>query len=112
LVCARVVAGACSRVGSGRDRERIIGEVCAEDGWEAIRLAVAADHVHVFVRASPSAAAREVARAVKGGTSRLLREQHPVLLRMSSLWRRRDFCSTVGNVLEPTVDRYIAAQIG
>lgn len=94
------------------DCERIIREVCCEHRWEAIRVAVAVDHVHLFVRADPSTAAHQIARAVKGRTSRLLREQHPVLLRMPSLWTRSYFCSTVGNVSQSTVDRYIAAQIG
>lgn len=94
------------------DCERIVREVCAEHRWEAIRVAVAPDHVHLFVRADPSTAAHKVARAVKGRTSRLLRERHPVLLRMPSLWTRSYFCSTVGNVSQATVDRYIAAQIG
>jgi len=94
------------------DCERIVGEVCAEHGWEVIRLAVAPDHVHLFVRADPLTAAHVVARAVKGRTSRLLRETHRELLGMASLWTRSYFCSTVGNVSQATVDRYIAAQIG
>jgi putative transposase len=96
----------------GGDCERIIREVCAEHPWEAIRLAVESNHVHLFVRADPATAAHEVARAVKGRTSRLLREQHPVLLRMPSLWTRSYFCWTVGNVSQSAVDRYVAAQAG
>jgi putative transposase len=103
----RVLEGAVAA-----DCERIVREVCVEHGWEAIRLAVAPDHVHLFVRADPSTAAHEIARAVKGRTSRLLRERHPVLLKMPSLWTRSYFCSTVGNVSQAMVDRYIAAQIG
>jgi putative transposase len=97
---------------AAEDCERIIGEVCAERGWEAIRLTVAPDHVHLFARANLATAAREVARAVKGGTGRLLREQYPVLLRLPSLWTRSYFCSTVGSVSDSTVQRYVAAQIG
>ena len=95
-----------------RDCERIIREVCMEHGWGAIRLAVRPDHVHLFVRADPSTAAHEIARAVKGRTSRVLRDTHRELLKMPSLWTRSYFCSTVGNVSQATVDRYIAEQIG
>jgi putative transposase len=94
------------------DCDRVIREVCAEHGWETIRLAIQPDHVHLFVRANPSTAAHEIARAVNGRTSRLLRDKHRHLLKLPSLWARSYFCSTVGNVSQETVDRYIAAQIG
>lgn len=103
----RVLVGAVAG-----DCERIIREVCLEHEWEAIRLAVQPDHVHLFVRADPSTAAHVIARAVKGRTSRVLRDTHRELLKMPSLWTRSYFCSTVGNVSQHTVDRYIAEQIG
>jgi len=92
--------------------ERSIRAVCAERRWEVVRLAVRPDHVHLFVRASPSVAAHEIARACKGRTSRVLRERYRELLRLPSLWTRSYFCSTVGNVSQQTVDHYIAAQVG
>jgi putative transposase len=95
-----------------QDCERIIREVCVEHGWEALRLAVQPDHVHLFVRADPSTAGHAIARAVKGRTSRILRDTHRELSKMPSLWTRSYFCSTVGNVSQATVDRYIAEQIG
>lgn len=98
--------------GVARDCERIIREVCDEHGWPVIRLAVQPDHVHLFVRANPSVAAHEIARACKGRTSRVLRDRYPRLRRLPSLWSRSYFCSTVGNVSQTTVERYIAAQVG
>ncbi|HEY7935338.1 MAG TPA: IS200/IS605 family transposase [Solirubrobacteraceae bacterium] len=73
---------------------------------------LAPDHVHLFVRAGPSTAAHEIGWAVKGRTSRLLRERYLVLLRMPSLWTRSYFCSTVGSVSQAMVERYVAAQVG
>lgn len=95
-----------------RDCTRVIGEVCAERGWEVVRLSVRPDHVHLFVRADPSTAAAEVARACKGRSSRLLRGLYPELLRLPSLWTRSFLCSTAGNVSRRTIDRYVAAQRG
>lgn len=94
------------------DCDRLIHEVCAERNWEVVRLAVAPDHVHLFVRADPATAAVDIVRACKGRTSRVLRECHRELLRLPSLWTRSYFCSTVGNVSQRTVDRYIAEQAG
>ena len=91
---------------------RLVREVCRERRWEVVRLAIGPDHVHLFVRASPSVAAHEIVRACKGRTSRVLRDRDRELLGLPSLWTRSYFCSTVGNVSQQTVDRYIAAQIG
>jgi putative transposase len=96
----------------GEDCARLIREVCQEYGWDVVRLAVMADHVHLFVRADPGTAAADVVRACKGRTSRLLRQAHPALLRLPSLWSRSYFTSTAGNVSQAVVDRYIAAQKG
>ncbi len=103
----RVLGGAV-----GRDCGMVIGEVCPERGWEIARFAIQPDHVHLFVRASPSVAAHEVVRACKGRSSRVLRDRHRELLRLPSLWTRSYFCSTVRNVSQATVDSYVAAQIG
>ncbi len=98
--------------GVGAGCGRLTREVCAERRWEVLGLAVRPDHVHLFVRASPSVSAHEIARACKGRTSHVLRERHRELLRLPSLWTRSYFCSTVANLSQATVDRYIAAQIG
>jgi putative transposase len=95
-----------------RDCATLIREKCAEQGWEVIELAVQPEHVHLCVRATPSDAAAEIVRAVKGVTSRVLRQRYPVLLRLPSLWTRSYFCATAGNVSRETIQRYVAAQKG
>jgi putative transposase len=103
------------------------GGVAQEDGWHILELAIDPDHMHLFVRASPSVAAANapalwarVVRHCKGFTSRELRRQYPFLKRLPSLWTRSypsaslrtSFASTVGNVSSETIQRYIAAQRG
>lgn len=103
-----------------QDCRRLIETKCSEKGWHILELAIDLDHIHLFVRVSPSVAAAEVVRQCKGLTSRELRRQYPFLKRLPSLWTRSypstslrtGFASTAGNVSSDTIRRYIAAQKG
>jgi putative transposase len=102
------------------DCRRLIEDKCSERGWQILELAVDPDHIHLFVRVSPSVAASDVVRHCKGLTSRELRRQYPFLKRLPSLWirsypstlLRTGFASAAGNVSSETIQRYIAAQRG
>jgi putative transposase len=94
------------------DCRRLIERKCAEQGWEILKLAVQPDHVHLFVQAWPSVSAAEVVKECKGITSHDLRQKHPVLKRLPSLWTRSYFAATAGNVSAEAINRYIAAQKG
>jgi putative transposase len=95
-----------------QDCRRLIESKCSEKGWHILELAIDPDHIHLFVRVSPSVAASDVVRHCKGLTSRELRRQHPFLKQLPSLWTRSYFASTAGNVSSETIQRYIAAQKG
>jgi len=95
-----------------QDCRRLIESKCNENGWHILELAVDPDHIHLFVRVSPSVAASDVVRHCKGLTSRELRRQYPFLKRLPSLWTRSYFASTAGNVSSETIQRYIVAQKG
>ena len=90
----------------------LIERKCSERGWEILELAIQPDHIHLFVRVPPTVSASEVVKACKGLTSHDLRQHHPHLLRLPSLWTRSYFASTAGNVSAATIARYIAAQTG
>jgi putative transposase len=90
--------------------EQIIHEVCQEHEWRVIRLAIQPDHVHVFLRSNPYTLPTDIAHAIKGRSSHLLREEFPLLLRMPSLWTRSTFYSTAGNVSAETIQKYIERQ--
>jgi putative transposase len=90
-----------------QDCERLIRQKCTEKGWQALALAIRPVHVHLFIRVFPTPAAAEVVKEIKGLTS--LRQKHPVLLRLPSLWTRSSFASTAGNVSEETIRRSIEA---
>ena len=96
------------------DRLRaLVGEIAAEHGWAVVELAVQPDHVHLVVRCRPTDSPHLVVRAVKGRTSRVLRQEFAVLRRrLPTLWTRSYFCGTTGNVSAATIQRYVAAQKG
>ncbi len=47
---------------------------------------------------------------VKGGTSRILRDEFSHLHQMPSLWTRSYFVSTAGNVSSQTIKRHVERQ--
>jgi REP-associated tyrosine transposase len=101
---------------AARCRELIEGKCaehkCAEHGWEILALAIQPDHIHLFVRVTPSESASEVVKESKGVTSFYLRREFPHLLKLPSMWTRSYFASTAGNVSQQTIQRYIVAQTG
>ena len=76
-------------------------------------LDVMPDHVHTFLETDPRWAPAEIAARFKAVTSRVLREEFPILRsRLPTLWSRSYFIGSVGAVSEATIRRYIAAQKG
>jgi hypothetical protein len=64
----------------------------------------------LFVNVPPTVPAHKVANAIKGRSSRYLRQEFPHLLKLPSLWTHSYFVSTAGNVSSETVRRYIEEQ--
>jgi putative transposase len=90
--------------------EQLLRETAQELGCEVIELAIQPDHLHFFVSATPEFAPNQLVARFKGRSSRVLREEFPVLMRMPSLWTRSYFVSTAGNVSSEAVTAYVAAQ--
>jgi putative transposase len=94
------------------DCRALIQAKCTEHGWHIEELAIQPDHIHLFVRVWPTTSAAKVLKEVKGVTSHELREKHPQLRKLPSLWTRCYFAATAGNVSQETIRRSIAAQKG
>jgi putative transposase len=93
--------------------KELLAEVAAERGLTLHAVEVMPDHVHLFVESDPTLAVAEIVNRLKGRTSRVLRQEFPVLRsRLPTLWSRSYFAATVGAVSEATIRRYIAAQKG
>jgi putative transposase len=98
-------------VGLVHDRlKQIIEEVASSHHWTVLRLAIQPDHVHLFLRSNPYTMPTDIAHAIKGRSSHILRVEFPHLQRMPSLWTRSTFYSTAGNVSAETIQTYIERQ--
>lgn len=87
---------------------------CAEvNQFEILELAIQPDHVHLLLSAKPRYSPADIMQLIKGGSSKLIREEHPELeefLWGDSFWADGYFVSTHSVVSESTVRNYIKAQ--
>lgn len=90
--------------------KQIIGEVASELNIQVLALEVMPDHLHLFVSSRPELCLTHIVKAMKGRSSRVLREEFPDLQRMPSLWTHSYFVSTAGNVSADTIKKYIEEQ--
>lgn len=85
----------------------ILNEVALENDWLVKALEIAPDHVHVLIEHSSQVAIHQIVRALKGRSSRLLRQEFPHLLKLPSLWTRSYFYDTTGKVSTAKIKEYI-----
>jgi putative transposase len=102
------------KVIGGRMEQRlkeIVAEVIAEKGAWLIELETMPDHVHLLVEVDPQFGVHKLVKAIKGRSSRLLREEFPWLCsRLPSLWTNSYFVATVGGAPLSVIKRYVETQ--
>ncbi|MFI6882705.1 IS200/IS605 family transposase [Streptosporangium canum] len=102
------------RVLGGQIEERLkqlIREVIEEKGAWLVELDVMPDHVHLLVEVDPQFGIHTLVKAIKGRTSRLLREEFPALKsKLPTLWTNSYFVATVGGAPLEVVKRYVDNQ--
>src|SRR5450755_2967568 len=77
--------------------QQIISEVCEEQHSDIVRMEIMPDHVHLLVECDPQFGIHRLVRLLKGRSSRLLRQEFPVLKqKLPTLWTNSYFVSTVG----------------
>ena len=77
--------------------KELIQEIAKELKLEIIELEVMPDHVHILLEVDPQFGIHRAVKALKGRTSRILRQEYPWLRsRIPTLWTNSYFCSTVG----------------
>ena len=75
------------------------------------KMEVMPDHIHLFIKASPTDSPHWIVQQFKGYTSRILRSEFPDLKsRLPTLWTRSYYCESVGHISEATILRYIEDQ--
>lgn len=91
--------------------KQIVSDVCDETNSEVIEIEVMPDHVHLLVGCDPQFGIHRLVRAIKGRSSRILRDEFPKLKsRLPSLWTNSYFVCTVGGAPLAVIKQYIENQ--
>jgi putative transposase len=91
--------------------KEIIAEVIAEKGAWLIELEAMPDPVHLLVEVDPQFGVHRLVKAIKGWSSRVLREEFPWLKsKLPSLWTNSNFVATAGGAPLSVIKRYIETQ--
>ena len=91
--------------------KELIQEIAKELKLEIIELEVMPDHVHILLEVDPQFGIHRAVKALKGRTSRILRQEYPWLhSRIPTLWTNSYFCSTVGGAPLSVIKQYIENQ--
>lgn len=87
-----------------------ITAACAEHDLTLLACETDLDHIHVFVSARPAVSPADVARLLKGASSRAVRHSHPKVAASAGprgLWAQSYYVGTVGDMSAETVKHYI-----
>lgn len=93
--------------------ETLIRECAEVNGWAIEELNIQVDHVHMLVQLKPDISVSRVVQLVKGGSSRILREEMPEIKEFlwgESFWADGYFAETVGKCTESAIKTYIKNQ--
>ena len=94
------------------DVREIIKTLCKYKKVEIIEGAVCADHVHLCLNIPPKICIGEFMGYLKGKSALMIYDRHPELGNKwdRSFWARGYYVSTIGNVDEATIKKYIKDQ--
>ena len=102
------------RVLEGRIEARLkelIRAVVADKGAWLVEMEVMPDHVHLLVEVDPQFGVHRLVKAIKGRSSRVLRQEFPHLKsRLPTLWTNSYFVATVGGAPLAAIKRYVENQ--
>ena len=91
--------------------KEIIIAICKEVSVDIIEMEIMPDHVHLLLEVDPQFGIHRAVKAIKGKTSRILRQEFPWLKsRIPTLWTNSYFCSTVGGTPLSVIKQYIENQ--
>lgn len=91
--------------------KELIEEICTESDIQVIEMEIMADHVHLLIEVDPQYGIHRAVKQIKGRTSRILRQEFPILVRrLPTLWTNSYFVSTVGGAPLSVIKQYIENQ--
>ena len=90
----------------------ILRTLCQYKKVEIVEGAVCSDHVHLCVSIPPKISVSEFVGYLKGKSALMIHDKHPEMTNKwnRQFWARGYYVTTIGNVNEETVKRYIAEQ--
>ena len=91
--------------------KQLIAEGCQQCDARVEGLEVMPDHVHLLVNVDPQFGIHRLIKALKGRSSRILRQEYPSLCtRLPSLWTNSYFVATTGGAPIEVIKYYIQEQ--
>ena len=91
--------------------KEVLVQIAEESGCTIETMEVMPDHIHIFLKATPTIPIHLIVKNLKGKSSRILRTEFPHLKRrLPCLWTRSYYCETIGCINEETIKRYIENQ--
>ena len=94
------------------DLAKILHDLCAYKGVEIIEGHLMPDHVHMLVSIPPKYSVSQFMGYLKGKSALMIYDKHPELGNKfeREFWARGYYVSTIGNVDEETIRKYIREQ--
>ena len=90
--------------------KKLVSEISKRNGYNILAMECHIDHCHLFLNVPPSVSPADVMRIIKANTSRVLKEEFQDAIKTNTIWTRRYFVSTAGNVSNDTIRKYIETQ--
>lgn len=91
--------------------KELLIEKSNNNGWNIEKLEIMPDHIHIFIKATPSDSIGHIVSQLKGYTSFVLRKEFKELkTRLPTLWTRSFYVETVGHISEDSIKKYIENQ--
>lgn len=93
--------------------EALFLQCCQMNRWEIQELGFDRDHAHMMIQTRPNESLAHVAQLLKGGSSRVIRQEHPELeefLWGDSFWSDGYFAESIGIKNEAMMKAYIRKQ--
>ncbi len=96
-----------------QDLEHIFRDVCQKFESELVEMNGGTEHVHLLLNYPPKVSISKLVNSLKGVSSRLIRKQHPQLLKSywkGGLWSPSYFASSCGGAPLLIIEHYIQQQ--
>lgn len=91
--------------------KEVLTQIAEENGCTIETMEVMPDHIHIFLKGTPTIPIHLIVKNLKGKSSRILRTEFPHLRkRLPCLWTRSYYCETIGCINEETIKKYIENQ--